>query len=65
MDDLTHIVEVTVTGQYPHGKQAEHAKVRIAGQGDWDHFREVFKAALVAAGFSAGFAAKLDAIRFD
>lgn len=59
MDDLTHTVEIIITGNYPHG-QKQHASVKMRGNGDLDHMTEAFKAALVAAGFSLEVAAKLD-----
>lgn len=58
-DDLTHEVTITITGNYPHGKK-QHAQVVVAGNGDLDHMIEVFKAALIAAGFSMDTAKKLD-----
>lgn len=61
MDELTHSIEITITGNYPHG-QTQHAKVQMAGDGGLDHMIEAFKAALVAAGFSLGTAASLDRI---
>ena len=50
-DEITHIITVTVTGRYMHGKEQEHAQVRIGGNGDLDHFIETFRSALVASGF--------------
>lgn len=51
MDGLTHTVTITVTGNYPHGSK-QHASVTMAGDGGLDHMLDIFRAALVAAGFS-------------
>lgn len=64
MDELTHVISITITGRYPHGREHEQAHVRMAGTCDTDHFIEVFKAAMVAAGFSTQTAAKLDEVEF-
>lgn len=58
MDKMAHSIEITITGNYPHG-QKQHAKVAIAGDGGLDHMIESFKAALVAAGFSLETAASI------
>ena len=62
MDELTHSIEITITGNYPHG-QRQHAKVALSGDGGLDHMIEAFKAALVATGFSLETAASLDRIK--
>jgi hypothetical protein len=59
MDELTHSVTVTVNGKYPHGEK-QHATVTMSGDGSLDHMLSTFRAALLAAGFSADIAAKLD-----
>lgn len=51
MDELTHTVTITVTGNYPHGGK-QHASVTMAGDGGLEHMLDIFRAALVAAGFS-------------
>jgi hypothetical protein len=51
MDELTHKVEITISGNYPHGTK-QHSSVSISGDGGLDHMIEAFKAALIAAGFS-------------
>lgn len=56
----THILTITMTGIYAHGKEHEHATVKIAGDGSLDHAVDAFRAALVAMGFSAGVAERLD-----
>lgn len=61
MDDLTHTITITVSGNYPHGAKTR-ASVTLSGTGDLDHHIEAFKAALVASGFSVSVAAKLDEI---
>lgn len=61
IDELTHSVEITITGNYPHG-QKQHARVQMSGDGGLDHMIEAFKAALVAAGFSLQTASSLDRI---
>ncbi len=61
MDELTHSIEITIMGNYPHG-QKQHAKVQMSGDGGLDHMIEAFKAALVAAGFSLEAAASLDRV---
>lgn len=61
MDDLTHTVTITISGNYPHGTK-QHASISIIGTGDLGHMIEAFKTALVAAGFSTDTAAKLGAI---
>jgi len=60
-DELLHKVEITVSGNYTHG-QKQHAMVSISGNGDLNHMIESFKAALIAAGFALGTAAKLDGV---
>lgn len=55
----THAVTVTVHGKYPHGEQ-QHASVMVVGDGGLGHMVETFRAALVAAGFDAETAAKLE-----
>ena len=59
MDELTHKVEITITGNYPHGSK-QHAHVAISGDGSLDHMIEAFKTALIAAGFALYTAKKLD-----
>lgn len=61
MDELTHSVQITITGNYTHGPK-QHASVQLSGDGGLDHMIEAFKAALVAAGFGMGTAASLDRI---
>jgi hypothetical protein len=58
MDGPSHIITVTVRGNYPHGS-AEHAQVSVAGDGDVAHFLHAFQAALIAGGFSADTAGSL------
>ena len=50
MDDLTHKIEVTISGIYT-GKEKEHASVIFYGDGSIDHMRNAFLTAIVAAGF--------------
>jgi hypothetical protein len=53
-DDMpTHTVTVTVEGRYMHGREQQHAMVKVAGDGGIEHMLDTFRAALVAAGFSA------------
>ena len=52
MDDLTHTIEITIRGNYPHGVK-QHSSVSISGDGGIDHMIDAFKAALIAAGFTA------------
>lgn len=59
MDGLTHRVEITITGSYPHG-DSEHASVVVKGDGSLNHMFEAFKAALVVAGFDLDTVKKLD-----
>lgn len=59
MDELTHKVDVTISGNYPHGYK-QHASISISGDGSLDHMMEAFKAALLAAGFAMDTAKKLD-----
>jgi len=59
LDDMTHKIEITITGNYPHGSK-QHASISISGDGGLDHMIESFKAALIAAGFSMETAKKLD-----
>ncbi len=58
-DELTHSVTVTINGKYPHGER-QHASVTMAGDGNIEHMLDVFRAALIAAGFSALCASRLD-----
>ena len=57
----SHKVTVSVVGSYSHGPR-QRVEVSIAGDGSLDHMIEVFRAALVAAGFSAETAAQLDEV---
>jgi len=59
MDEMTHKVEITISGNYPHGSK-QHASVSIYGNGSLDHMIESFKCALIAAGFAMDTAKKLD-----
>lgn len=59
MNELTHKVEITISGNYPHGAR-QHASVSVSGDGGLDHMIEAFKAALIAAGFAMDTAKKLD-----
>lgn len=59
MDELTHKIDITISGNYPHGSK-QHAHVSLSGDGGMDHMMEAFKAALIAAGFSMDTAKKLD-----
>lgn len=52
MDYLTHTIEITIHGNYPHGVK-QHSSVSISGDGGIDHMIDAFKAALIAAGFTA------------
>lgn len=61
MNEPTHKIEITISGNYPHGSK-QHAMVSLSGDGGLDHMIEAFKAALVAAGFSMDTAKKLDEI---
>ena len=61
MEDMTHKVEITISGNYPHGNK-EHASVSITGDGSLDHMLEAFKASLIAAGFSIHVAKALDGL---
>lgn len=51
MDELTHKIEITITGNYPHGAK-QHASVSVSGTGDIEHFEQAFRAAMTAAGFT-------------
>lgn len=55
MDNLTHKVEIIVTGNYSHGPKT-HASVTVGGDGGIDHMLSAFKAALIAAGYGTDFA---------
>lgn len=61
MDDLTHTITITISGNYPHGTK-QHASISIIGAGDLNHMIKAFKTALVAAGFSTDTAEKFDGI---
>lgn len=61
MDDLTHNITFTIftiNGNYHHGEK-QHATFTLAGDGSMDHLFEVFKMAIVAAGYSLEAAQKL------
>jgi len=60
-DNLTHKIEITISGSYTHGAK-EHSRVVMAGDGGLEHMIDAFKASLVAAGFSLETARKLDSI---
>lgn len=59
MDELTHKIDIMISGNYPHGNK-QHSMVSVSGDGGLKHMIEAFKAALVAAGFSLETAKKLD-----
>ena len=50
MDELTHTVTITVTGNYTPEDYHEHASIRLAGDGSPEHMLDAFRAALYAAG---------------
>lgn len=58
MDDLTHKIEITITGNYPHG-QKQHATVSVSGDGSIEHMLDTFRAAMVAGGYSTEMAQRL------
>jgi hypothetical protein len=49
----THSVTVIVKARYPHNREHQQASVTVDGDGDIEHMLDTFRAALVAAGFSA------------
>ena len=55
----THTITVAVDGRYPHGG-TQRATVVVAGDGGLDHMLDTFRAALMAAGYSARIAESLD-----
>lgn len=57
MDDLTHKIEVIITGYYQHGGKT-HSSVTVSGDGGIDHMLSTFKAAFVAAGYDSSTADK-------
>lgn len=59
MTDKSHAIKIDVSARYPHGG-TESAVVSVQGFGDETHFLTVFRAALVAAGFSSETANRLD-----
>ena len=59
MDELTHTIDITITGNYTHGSK-QHASVSLSGDGGLDHMIDAFKAALIAAGFAVDTVRKLD-----
>lgn len=59
MDELTHKIEITIIGNYPHGSK-QQAMVSLSGDGGLDHMIDAFKAALIVAGFAVEIANKLD-----
>ena len=61
IDDLTHKVDITISGVYPSGEK-KHANICLYGDGNLDHMIEAFKMALIAGGFSLETAKKLDEI---
>lgn len=58
MDDLTHTIVITISGNYPHGTKT-HASVTMSGDGGVEHMLDAYRTALVAAGFSPAKAQKL------
>jgi hypothetical protein len=59
MEELTHKIEIIISGNYTHGPR-QYASVTMGGDGGLDHMIEAFKAAMVAAGFSLETAKKLE-----
>lgn len=61
MDELTHTIDIKITGNYPHGSK-QHASISISGDGTLGHMAEASKAALIAAGFHADTAKDIDSL---
>ena len=62
----THRITVTIDAQYQHAAvTVPSASVCVSGSGNIDHFLDVFRAALVAAGYAAGTAEKLQIVEGD
>lgn len=61
MDELTHTIEIKITGNYPHGSK-QQASISISGNGGIGHMAEAFKAALIAAGYSIEIAGTIDSL---
>ena len=59
MDELTHTITITISGNYPHGNK-QHASVSMGGDGGIEHMLDAYRAALVAAGFSVELAKRLE-----
>lgn len=61
MDELTHTIEMMING--PHEKQRTH--VSTSGDGGLAHMLEVFKAALIASGFTLDTVRKFEELDDD
>ena len=61
MSTYSHTITITVEGKYIHG-QDQHACIMLSGDGSLEHMVEAFNTALVAAGFAADTAYKLDEV---
>ena len=59
MCDLTYKVEITISGNYPEESQ-RYVMVSCSGDGGLVHMIDVFKAALIAAGFETKIVKKLN-----
>jgi hypothetical protein len=58
---MTHTIEVSISADYPDGVR-HRSSVSVSGDGSLDHAIDTFRAALVAAGFAASVAERLDVL---
>jgi hypothetical protein len=61
---MTHTIEVAYAADYPDGVR-HLSRVSVSGDGSLDHALDTFRAALVAAGFAASVAERLDVLADD
>ena len=54
-----HCVRVLYESSYPHGTGKHQAEVLARGDGSPEHWLEVYRAALMAAGYSVALAERL------
>ena len=51
MDDLTHIVEIRIIGNYPDGLK-NHVVIAVSGDGGREHVEQAFTTVLASLGFA-------------
>lgn len=61
-DDYTHSTEIIINGLFTKSEEQEQVRLKITGDGSLDYFINTFRATLLAFGFDADIAQKLDLV---